>query len=578
MTVADSTSLASTRPARSPAGHPLIGGPLGGGAPERRAAIGERVETLLTVLGASLPRPAPNDDRGRPADDYTLAGLGEKLDAVVARLSVGPPEESWLALAVISGRLPTVAPVQRLHRASRLGDGLRSLSTEVKALWVRDRLDLSVWPEVEVVSDVVVVDLHHTASNVVATGIQRVAREAGRRWDRDHDIIAIGWTPTFGALRRLSVEERQVALEGLPYADSPGEPSGPRSGRAPGECDADDQPEIPVATLVPWRCTHLVAELPAEIDRGERYRAFVEFSRCRTGLVGHDCVPITASETTSLDMAFGFTSYLAAAAAVDRVAATSASSAAEYEGWREMLSGSGRAGPEIRRIGLAVEAEPSDPDSLDAARGLLSVGSLPIVLSVGSHEPRKNHEALLHAAELAWREGVEFTLTFVGGNSWSSGRFYRRVGELQEEGRALQVIQGLSDHLLWAAYRVAHCTVFPSLHEGFGLPVAESLACGTPVITASYGTMAELCTHGGALLIDPRDDHDMKRALVRMITEPGLRSRLAAEAAATPVRTWDDYAVDTWSFLVEEPLQPRSLHSAPPDAADYDPRWPGGTR
>ncbi len=568
MTTAPTPSSAATEPGRRDAGHPFLSGP-----PERRAAIVERVETLLSALPH---RRAPGGNALDGLDG--LDGLEEQLRAVVARLGVGPAEESWLALAVISGRLPTVPAVLRVHRAARLGDGWRSLASEVEALWARDRLDLSVWPEVEVVSGVVVVDLHHTASNVVATGIQRVAREVGRRWDRDHDIIAIGWTPTYGALRRLSAEERHVALEGQPYANSGDEPPSPRPGRGPGEYDTGDQPETPVATLVPWRCTHLVAELPAEIDRGERYRAFVELSRCRTGLVGHDCVPITASETTSLDMAFGFTSYLAAVASVDRVAATSASSATEYEGWREMLSGSGRPGPEIRRIGLAAEAEPSDPEALDEARRLLSVGSLPIVLSVGSHEPRKNHEALLHAAELAWRQGVEFTLTFVGGNSWSSGRFYRRVGELQEEGRPLQVVQGLSDHLLWAAYRVAHCTVFPSLHEGFGLPVAESLACGTPVITASYGTMAELCTHGGALLIDPRDDHAMERALVRMITEPGLRPRLAAEAATTPVRTWDDYAAETWSFLVEEPLQPRSLHSASPGAADYDRRGPGGTR
>ncbi len=47
-----------------------------------------------------------------------------------------------------------------------------------------------------------------------------------------------------------------------------------------------------------------------------------------------------------------------------------------------------------------------------------TIGSLPIVLAVGSHEPRKNHLAVLHAAELLWREGLLFTLTFVGGHSW----------------------------------------------------------------------------------------------------------------------------------------------------------------
>jgi glycosyltransferase involved in cell wall biosynthesis len=148
------------------------------------------------------------------------------------------------------------------------------------------------------------------------------------------------------------------------------------------------------------------------------------------------------------------------------------------------------------------------------------------------------------------REGLEFTLTFVGGNSWNSGLFNDRVAELQRRNRPVQVVLSVSDELLWAAYRVAYCTVFPSIHEGFGLPIAESLACGTPVITSNYGAMREGAENGGALLVDPRDDGDVTAALRRILQDRSLRDRLAGEAAQLPVRTWDDCAAESWNYFV----------------------------
>ena len=76
----------------------------------------------------------------------------------------------------------------------------------------------------------------------------------------------------------------------------------------------------PVQAIVPWKCTHLLPELPAEPVRTHHYQAFIMFSGSTTGLVGHDCVPLTAAETTAEGMPIGFANYLAAAAHVDRIA------------------------------------------------------------------------------------------------------------------------------------------------------------------------------------------------------------------------------------------------------------------
>jgi glycosyltransferase involved in cell wall biosynthesis len=492
---------------------------LTSGPPERQEAFVARFETLVSALGADPTATGPE-------------ALAAAVEEVVQR---GDASESWLVLAVLTGYLPAPPEVHSLVRSGPLGDGFRFLCAQLDAY---GEFAAAEWPTVEVVRDRVVVDLHHTARNLFATGIQRVSREAARRWQRDHDITFVGWTVGYGALRRLDADDVEIALHGRAPISLP-----PLRRLTPALEHRQD-------VVVPWKCVHIVPELPAEPERARRYQGFVTFSGCTTGLVGHDCVPLMAAETCADGMSLGFAKYLAAAARVDRIATVSRTAAVEYEGWRRMLAGTGLSGPEIRAIPNAADARSSTAEDIQEARQLMSVGSLPVVLTVGSHEPRKNHLPLLHAAETLWREGLEFTVTFIGGNSWNSGLFNERVAELQRRNRPVQVVLSVSDELLWAAYRVAYCTVFPSIHEGFGLPIAESLACGTPVITSNYGAMREAAEGGGALFVDPRDDADLTAALRRILTDRSLRDRLAAEAANLPVRTWDDFAAETWDYFV----------------------------
>jgi glycosyltransferase involved in cell wall biosynthesis len=178
-----------------------------------------------------------------------------------------------------------------------------------------------------------------------------------------------------------------------------------------------------------------------------------------------------------------------------------------------------------------------------------------MVLVVGSHEPRKNHLAVLHAAERLWREGQRFNLVLVGAGSWNAAAYQTALQELLGSGRPVQSIRGLPDRLLWAAYRLAHVTLFPSLNEGFGLPVAESLAAGTPVITSDFGSMRDIAapegTPLGALLVDPRDDDSLTDALRTLLTDQRTYARLKAETREHKERSWDEYATELWDFLVD---------------------------
>jgi glycosyltransferase involved in cell wall biosynthesis len=484
-----------------------------------------RIRTIIDTLSSAPP---PED--------------AELLGTLATVLCSAGPEELWLALAVLTGELPDKSAVLRTLRSSRLDGPLAALAEEL----VRsDQLNSERLPHVEVVSGCVVVDLHHTSRTEVTTGIQRVVRETVRRWDRDHELLHVGWTRSYLALRQLSTEEVQWALKGpRPLTDLEKEAKAALASQ-----DAQLKPMVE-GVLVPWRCTILVPELPADPPQARRYQALAAYSGSTTGVIGYDCVPLTSPETSAEGMAQGFTLYLAAAACFDRVAAISQAAATEYNGWRLMLSGSARSGPEVKTIPLTVETTPPSEKSIRAARDLITIGQLPVVLAVGSHEPRKNHLAVLQAAEVLWREGLKFSLTFVGGHSWKSEAFSEQVAVLESSGRPVQAIRALSDELLFAAYRVAYCTVFVSVHEGFGLPVAESLASGTPVITSNFGSMLEIGSQGGSLLVNPLDDYAIEDALRGLLRQPELRDRLSAEASELKWRSWDSYAAESWSFFV----------------------------
>lgn len=504
---------------------PSLADMLADGAPEVRHGLRRRVRTLLGALGHRAPA----------GDDRLLEALEAALEPV-SRPAI------WLALAVLTGQLPESASVISATRKAQLDGVFSALDEVIGRLWSSEP---DAWPEVEVVTDQVVVDLHHTSETEFATGIQRVVRAVASRWDRDHDLLLAGWTEHYLGLRRLSAEEQRRALWGPEPVTLAGEPERPSPTGSTVTAPSRNAP-----TIVPWHCTVLVPELAAEPGRALRYQALAAFSGSTTGIIGYDCVPVMASETSAEGMAAAFSLHLAAVARMDRVAAISDAAASEYSAWRSMLAGSGRAGPEVRSVPLTVEAKVPTDAAMQAARDLLCIGQLPVVLAVGSHEPRKNHMAVLHAAEILWQEGMEFSLTFVGGHSWKSESFSAQVQTLQGAHRPVQAIRALSDELLWAAYRVAYCTVFVSVHEGFGLPVAESLASGTPVVASNLGSMLELASRGGSLVADPAQDDAIAGALRRILRQPVLRQRLAEEAAALPWRSWDHYASEVWQFLV----------------------------
>jgi glycosyltransferase involved in cell wall biosynthesis len=134
-------------------------------------------------------------------------------------------------------------------------------------------------------------------------------------------------------------------------------------------------------------------------------------------------------------------------------------------------------GSNISRIDQCVGAE-----QLPAARGLDARQFSRAVLVVGTLEPRKGHADALAAFDVIWRSGHALPLVLVGRAGWDTADLEEAIRTHENYGKLLFWFDDVSDEGLRAAYKYSCLTLVPSLAEGYGLPLDESLALGTPVL------------------------------------------------------------------------------------------------
>jgi glycosyltransferase involved in cell wall biosynthesis len=149
-------------------------------------------------------------------------------------------------------------------------------------------------------------------------------------------------------------------------------------------------------------------------------------------------------------------------------------------------------------------------------------------------EPRKNLEGLLRAFARAKKAGIPHTLVIAGARGWGDSRL-----------APLPEALGISDSVIFTGfvedddlphlYGNADFFVYPSLYEGFGLPVLEAMACGTPVITANTSSIPEVAGDA-ALLVDPRSEMELAAAMVQLAGDPGLRADLGRRGGSQAAR------------------------------------------
>lgn len=173
------------------------------------------------------------------------------------------------------------------------------------------------------------------------------------------------------------------------------------------------------------------------------------------------------------------------------------------------------------------------------------------ILSVGVLEPRKNLDRLIRAFYLLVRKGdFDLQLVIVGKKGWA----YQPVLDLPEQ-------LGMKDRVIFTGYvpeqdlplfySAALLFVYPSVYEGFGIPVLEAMACGAPVITSNISSMPEI-SEGAGLLVDPYDIQAMAQAIKKLLVDKEMQKKMS-EAGLQRARkfSWEKMALSTLELYRE---------------------------
>lgn len=439
----------------------------------------------------------------------------------------GESPEHWLLFAGVAGSLPTEDALLAFERAIRLASSRDLVATVVEHAVVEMSHSHSHYRTIQVLAARTVADVDFCATHSFNSGIQRVVRNTLQRWEGDRECTLVAWDDVGRAMRPLTKKEVSRVLAW-------GRPEVAAESAAPG----NDRNIM----IVPWRSRVLLPETAA-LRFAARLAALAQYSGNTTAAIAYDTIPLTSAAFVSTDESLVFSAYLNIIKRVDLLLPISEAASEEFRGFRDALEAQGKPGPRIETVTLPEAAIPAEAD-------FILPSDTPLIVSVGSFEGRKNQLGTMDAAEILWRKGLDFTLVLVGGSAqpWFK-EVDRRMAELVLAGRPISRLSKVTDGTLAAAYQVARFTVFTSLHEGYGLPVVESLAAGTPVIATSYGSVGAIARQGGCVLIDPRDIGDIAKAMERLLTDDLLLESLKEEIEGRPKRTWDDYAAEIWGEL-----------------------------
>lgn len=173
------------------------------------------------------------------------------------------------------------------------------------------------------------------------------------------------------------------------------------------------------------------------------------------------------------------------------------------------------------------------------------------ILYVSRLKQVKNHAALFDACEMLCHRGLDFELELIGCEDEvrESRVIAHRIAAMRAAGQPVLWRGHVTEEELHAAYQQATFTVFPSLAEGFGLPIIESFWHGRPVICGDRDAVGEISQGGGCLQIDVRNAEALAMGIESLLLDESRCQALAREAFARPLRSWVNYWHDLQPLL-----------------------------
>ncbi|HWZ95723.1 MAG TPA: glycosyltransferase family 1 protein [Opitutaceae bacterium] len=386
-------------------------------------------------------------------------------------------------------------------------------------------------------------DLTHTSHTQARTGIQRVARQLHTALCAQGGEIAVCFDRWQKSWRTLEPwEENNLSAKGAAASRGANWPWRARLrgtlrrhlGRTP-PLASRLPPPASTSLLVPEIFSPGVADaLPALFAQASGPRA----------AIFHDAIALKLPELTPAKTVARFPAYLRELLAFDGIAAISEDSRQSLLDYWRWLGVNNP--PPVQTIPLGLSLPAPSAGSISNPKSQISNS----ILSVGSVEGRKNHLALLDACEQLWARGLHFELHLIGLTHPQTGRAaLDKIVALQAAGRPLRYSGPVDDATVAAAYDACQFTVYPSLMEGFGLPVLESLAHGKPCVCSGHGALGEAARGGGCVALDAVDAGSLATAILRLLQNPSDLAALAAAARARTFKSWHDYAAELSAWL-----------------------------
>jgi glycosyltransferase involved in cell wall biosynthesis len=264
----------------------------------------------------------------------------------------------------------------------------------------------------------------------------------------------------------------------------------------------------------------------------------------RLAAIVHDAIPISHPELVRREAAQHHATYMTVLAGADLLIAVSNTAAHQFSDFARSRS---LTLPPIRVCHSPGEilSYPRQPPRTRPLNGPVRI------LCVSTLDPRKNHQGLIRAFNLACSSipDADLFLDLVGAPYKDAESLVQEVKQAVVSNPRISWHGSVSPEKLLDLYSRCDFTVYPSIVEGFGLPILESLWAGRPCICANFGAMAETATGGGCLMIDVRDPEQLREAVVALATQPKLSDRLTSELEHRSFKSWSDYASEICEAL-----------------------------
>jgi glycosyltransferase involved in cell wall biosynthesis len=390
----------------------------------------------------------------------------------------------------------------------------------------------------------ILLDVTSACTSSLNTGIQKTIRGLFKALEPRAEVTPLVWNDWLRSYAQLTPRQRRFLTR--PFSASSGTTAAPD--RASRSLTARAAASLSALThrfsWQPAAARDSLLIIP-DVFRDHRSRVLpILLQRSGVPLVAfaHDVIPLTHPEISEHSRQSGFESYARALASAERVICVSNQTRTDLvRAWKRLNLG---AVPTTVIPWPVHEHSPSPPPRRDP----------PQILCVSTLEKRKNHQTLFSAARQLHASGVRFELTLVGRTTKTWGpRVLTGMEGLRKDGVSVRWLKHVDETRLSELYQSCRFTIYPSLEEGFGLPIMESLACHRPCICGANGALGEIAEGGGCLQVDQTSAEALAKAMKTLLLDEGQYTDLVAQASRRKFGNWDGYAAALMNLIDRRP-------------------------